>query len=259
MYEDKSSKGLYALLGFLALVLSVSLTGAAVQPTRAFSSQALAINYGNCSLLYAVQPGDTLNKIAQAGNTTTALVLSRNNLSNADDLFPGLILCLETAGNGGTVPPGRERSGVEVTNVSTDETVTVAGRNFTPGADVNVYMFQFGVSNPNVARLGTITIPAQGTFNRSFQIPAALRSFRNLIIRFRNPDENISATTTFMNANVSRVSPNDCAEYYTVRSGDVLGVIAQEQNVTVERLVAINNLLNANVVFPGQLLCVSLK
>ena len=86
-----------------------------------------------------------------------------------------------------------------------------------------------------------------------------MKQFRNLIIRFRNPDENISATATFINADVDRVTPAECAEYYIVRSGDVLSLIAQEVNVTVERLVSLNNLINASVVFPGQLLCIDLK
>jgi LysM repeat protein len=72
-------------------------------------------------------------------------------------------------------------------------------------------------------------------------------------------DETISATATFINANVDRVTPDECSEYYTVRSGDSLGLIAQEVNVSVERLIELNNLVNSNVVFPGQMLCLGLE
>ena len=220
----------------------------------------LAINYSNCVQLYAVQPGDTLEDVARVSATTEEFVLSRNDLESEDDLYPGQVLCLEDGkGDGGIPVTGGERSGVEVTGVSTDQTVEVRGVNFREGVGVNVYMFQQGVSNPNVVYLGAITIPSEGTFEREFQIPQELQDFRNLIIRFRNPDENVSATATFINAEVDRVTPEECAEYYIVRSGDSLSLIAQEIKVTVERLVAFNNLLNASVVFPGQMLCIDLK
>jgi LysM repeat protein len=220
----------------------------------------LAINYSNCVQLYAVQPGDTLEDVARVSATTEEFVLSRNDLDSADDLYPGQVLCLEDGiGDGGIPVTGGGRSGVEVTGVSTDQMVTVRGFNFREGEGVNVYMFQQGVSTPSVVYLGAFTIPSGGTFEREFEIPQELRDFRNLIIRFRNPDENISATATFINADIDRVTPDECAEYYIVRSGDFLSLIAQEVNVTVERLVALNNLVNASVVFPGQMLCIDLK
>lgn len=220
----------------------------------------LAINYNNCAQLYAVQPGDTLQDVARRSATTEDFVLSRNDLESGDDLYPGLVLCLEDGtGNGGIPVTGGERSGVEVTAVSTDETVTVRGINFPAGESVNVYIFQQGAGDPSIAYLGAMTIPSGGTFEREFEIPDELRSFRDLIIRFRNPNENISASATFINADVDRVTPDECAEYYTVRSGDILSSIAQEVNVSVGRLVSLNNLISTNVVFPGQMLCIDLN
>jgi len=248
MFRKKWLKGPYLIL---ALVVSVSVLVLGVQ-------NAQAIEYGNCTHLYAVQPGDTLSDVAKVSATTEDFVLSRNDLASADDIYPGLVLCLESGGNGGGIipPTGGPRSGVEVTSVNTDQSVTVRGMNFPASASMNVYMFQLGAGTPNVIQLGTVTIPSDGTFERSFQIPTQLRTFRNLILRFRNPDENVSASATFINANVDRVTPQDCAKYYTVRSGDVLGVIAQEQNVSVSSLVALNNLVDASIVFPGQMLCI---
>ena len=124
---------------------------------------------------------------------------------------------------------------------------------------MNMYMFQLGVGNPNVINLETFTIPSGGDFEQEFEIPEALHSFRNLIIRFRNPDENVSASASLMNAIVERITPEECVEYYTVMSGDVLSVVAQEVEVSVEQLVSINNLIDANVLFPGQMLCIELE
>jgi LysM repeat protein len=238
--------------------------GGGYQPARpkeaasSLGTSIRAIDYGNCSELYAVQPGDTLADIAKVSATTTGFVLSRNGLKSADDVFPGLVLCLETADNGG-IPVTGERSGVDIASVTTGQSVTIRGVNFPGNTILNVYMFQLGVSNPNVVSLGSFTTPAEGNFEHAFQIPTPLSSFRNLIIRFRNPDENLSASATFINANVDRVTPGECAKYYTVQSGDVLSTIALDTRVTVERLIELNNLVNANVVFPGQLLCTALK
>lgn len=225
-----------------------------VEDKMEFQNNIQAIEYGNCSFLYAVQTGDTLVEIARIAGTTQNFVRAQNDLDSENDLFPGLVLCLET-GENGFIPPTGGRSGVEVTNVSTNQRVTVRGMNFPAGESVNVFIFRRGTGSPNVVDLGTITIPADGTFERSFQIPTILRSYRNLIIRFRNPDENVSASATFINANVDRITSDECAEYYTVRSGDILGLIAQEINVSVERLIEINNLIDANLVLPGQMLC----
>jgi LysM repeat protein len=221
-----------------------------------FQERALLINYNNCAQLYAVQPGDSLEEIARVSATTEDFVLSRNDIDE-DDIFPGLVLCLEDA-EGVVIPPtGGERSGVEVTEVTEDQTVTVRGENFPDNTDLNVYMFQQGVGEPNVVYLGEFSTPPGGTFEREFRIPNELRAFRNLIIRFRNPDENLSASATFINADVDRVTPQECAQYYTVRSGDSLGLIAQEVDVTVTRLIQLNNLIDANEVFPGQMLCLA--
>lgn len=43
---------------------------------------------------------------------------------------------------------------------------------------------------------------------------------------------------------------------YTVKTGDTLGAIAQKFNVTVDNLVAWNNIQNKNVIHPGQVLTV---
>ncbi|MFZ6027922.1 MAG: LysM peptidoglycan-binding domain-containing protein [Chloroflexota bacterium] len=253
-----------AMKAALRLVGAGGKTPAGPQTKLSLQGQQQVIDYGDCSLLYAVQPGDTLEEIAEISHATESLIRSQNDLNDADELFPGLVLCLETngawgGGGGDDTPPAETRSGLEVTDVSVDDTVTIRGMNFPQGENVNVYMYQLGVSNPNIAYLGSFRIPSGDVFERSFRIPEDVRAFRNLIVRFRNPDENISASATFINANVERVTPDECEEYYTVRSGDVLGLIAQEVDVSVERLVEINNLIDASLVFPGQMLCTEVE
>ena len=41
---------------------------------------------------------------------------------------------------------------------------------------------------------------------------------------------------------------------YTVKSGDTLSKIAKDNNTTVEKLVKINNIENANLIYTGQVI-----
>lgn len=252
----KNKRILYHIFGLLVLIMIAFLPiGGKAETANITVLQ--QIDYRNCSLLYAVQPADDLEEIADFVGISEKVLLSRNNLDSDDEIFTGMVLCLENSRI--EFPITNDRSGVEVIDVSTDQAITVRGLNFPAGENLNVYIFQRGVGNPDVVQLNSITIPASGEFERSFDIPDDLRSFRNLIIRFRNPDENISASATFVNADVERITPEDCSEYYTVRSGDFLSFIAQEFNVSIERLVEINNLVDANLVLPGQMLCTELE
>ena len=42
-------------------------------------------------------------------------------------------------------------------------------------------------------------------------------------------------------------------------SGDFLSTNAQDYDVSVERLVEVNNLIDANLVLPGQMLCLEVE
>jgi LysM repeat protein len=260
MFCKLKSPRYLSILGVLALGLLVVGISAGVQTVRAQTEQ---VDYSDCSVLYAVQPGDTLDEIAEISATTEDNVLSMNFIDSASDIFPGLVLCLESAngGNGGgeIVPPSDSLSGVEVTDVTIDQMVTIRGMEFPESEEMNIYILPFEVDDGQVVNIGSIRIPADGTFERSFRIPEDLRNYRNLIIRFRNADEDVSASTTFINANVDRITPQECAEYYTVQSGDILSGIAQDENVSVTQLVEINNLIDSSTVFPGQMLCTELN
>lgn len=49
---------------------------------------------------------------------------------------------------------------------------------------------------------------------------------------------------------------NGCALWYTVKRGDTLGTIAARYHVTVAQIVKLNNIKNANLIYPGQRLCI---
>jgi lysozyme len=57
--------------------------------------------------------------------------------------------------------------------------------------------------------------------------------------------------------NSSGGPPANCTQYYTVVKGDYLSKIAKRFNVSWRWLADINNLVNPNRIYPGQVLCVA--
>ena len=55
---------------------------------------------------------------------------------------------------------------------------------------------------------------------------------------------------------IGKDSPSG-AVYYTVKKGDYLGAIAAKYNVTVEKIAADNNIINKNLIHPGQRLIIN--
>ncbi len=47
-----------------------------------------------------------------------------------------------------------------------------------------------------------------------------------------------------------------CVAYHTVRFGDTLNSISRQYGVSVQALMAANNIYNANLIFAGQSLCI---
>ena len=71
-----------------------------IQHSNTGSQVASLIDYGNCTHLYAVQTGDTLTEIASISATTVDFVMAKNGLDENTDIYPGLVLCLETGETG---------------------------------------------------------------------------------------------------------------------------------------------------------------
>lgn len=56
------------------------------------------------STTYTVQPGDTLSKIARQFGTTVSAIVSANNISNPNLIYPGQVLVIPTGSNPPTQP-----------------------------------------------------------------------------------------------------------------------------------------------------------
>ena len=67
----------------------------------------------------------------------------------------------------------------------------------------------------------------------------------------RSTEQTAAATVT---ATAPNVPPAGGTRFYTVRSGDMLGLIAMAHGTTIQELAALNNLADPNRIYPGQVL-----
>lgn len=167
------------------------------------------------SVTYTVQRGDTLSGIARRFGTTVQEIASVNNISNPNLIFPGQVLRILT---NSTV------NGLE-----------------TRGAGSITYTVQRGNTLSQIARSYGVTVSQILEINN---IPNP-----NLIF----PGQKLRITDS-SNTTLNPVSNNNSSAFYTVRSGNTLSGIARFYGVSVNSLVALNNIQNPNLIFPGQVL-----
>lgn len=172
-------------------------------------------------MTYVVQPGDTLDKIAQKFNSSVDAILSANpQITNPNLIFPGQTII---------VPTGAEncpllRQGDRGPSVSRFQTLLqIAG--FNPG-------------------------PIDGIFGPRTQ--AALVAFQ---LSQKELDKTGVADEETWTALDAKCGPRPEVTNYTVRPGDSLFIIATRFNVSIQSILSINpEITNPNAIFAGQVI-----
>ncbi len=226
------------------------------------AAHAQGITNQTCTLMYAVQGGDTLTSIGTRFGTPVNNLYTLNPvLRNQPNIFPGLVLCLSTDPNVTLpgfpgLPPTGATPGINVVQVNPGRNVTLAGTSFVANTFYIVQMYRYGAANPTVFRVADFNGPTGGDFVQTLNIPPQLRNDERIQIRIITTSGQVVASTVFLNqANTGSPAAN-CTLYYTVRGGDTLSSIARQFNVTIQQLVRLNNLTDASLIFSGQRLCV---
>ncbi|MBC1623352.1 1,4-beta-N-acetylmuramoylhydrolase [Listeria welshimeri] len=180
------------------------------------------------SATYTVVKGDSLWKIATKYNVSVANLKSWNNLKS-DNIYIGQKLKVTAGSTSNTSKPNTGSN----TNTSKPSTSTNA----------KTYTVKKGDSLWKIATNNKVTI-------------ANLKSWNNLKSDFIYPGQTlkVSASSTSSNTNTSK--PNTNAKTYTVKKGDSLWKIANQNKTTVTNLKSWNNLKSDNI-YIGQKLKVS--
>ncbi|NLD74041.1 MAG: LysM peptidoglycan-binding domain-containing protein [Chloroflexi bacterium] len=213
--------------GALALVLALWLTalpgGATAAPAEAPLAQTEE------GVWYTVVRGDTLGQIAVRHGVTTGAILAANSISNPNVIRVGQRLWIPGAAASTPTPtpsPTEPGDGVWYTVVRGDTLGQIAARH---GTTTTAIMRANNISNPNLIRVGQRLWIGGAAPTATPEPPSP------------NPSATPQPTDT----------PTD-GVWYTVRSGDSLGRIAQSHGTTVSAIVQANSLSNPNVIRVGQ-------
>lgn len=255
--ERSRKTAVQILIACLAVILVFTGFNPASQPAMAQDG-----TLRNCTLLYAVQPGETLRAIAQRfGVTLNDIYLMNPVLRSSERIIPGLVLCLSEDSDAvlpeeiGSQPPAQP--GISVIRVDSGRAVTIQGINFPGNTRFTARMSPYGLANAPSYNVAEFTTPSDGSFVQQFAIPAQIKAATRILIRIENTTLRLAAASVFRNIATSGIPAENCEEFYTVRGGDTLTKIAQRFGIPVQRLIELNDLLDINVIYPGQRLCIA--
>lgn len=167
------------------------------------------------NVFYTVETGDTLSKIAQKYGTTVQELVSINNISNPNLIYPG-----------------------QQIRVLTNSTVK---GNEARGTGSITYTVKRGDTLSNIAKAYNVTIAHIVEIN-NLQNPSLIYPGEKLRITESN--------STTLNEPVKQITKYT----YIVRKGDTLSQIAKIYGVSVAYLVKQNNIQNPNVIYIGQII-----
>jgi LysM repeat protein len=222
------------------------------------------------SVDYTVERGDTLGKIARDHGVSLSELISANNISNPNLIYPGQKLSIP--GKGGKP---------DVTHVvGPGETLNRIAAKY--GASVSVIVSANAIRNPNLILIGQkILIPAGGgSGGGSAQADISDRTGQYHVVKRGETVEKIAAqykgvtaediirangivngliyagSALYLGGHGYVAAGSDGSKSYTVKNGDRLGDIAHAYGVSISKLVSHNGISNPNLIRSGQVLAI---
>lgn len=219
---------------------------------------------------YVVQPGNTLTGIAARFGTTVQALVQLNNISNPNLIYVGQVL--KIYGNNKVQRKNNNFSGTYV--VQSGDTLSGIALRF--GTTVQELVQLNDISNPNLIYVGEILkLPVSnsvksGVSSKQYQTTYVVQSgdtLSGIATRFGTTVQYLARINGIVNPNliyvgqVLKISSSgvsvqrgDSTATYVVKSGDTLSGIAIRFGTTVANLVALNDISNPNLIYPGQVL-----
>ena len=166
-----------------------------------------------------VKPGETLSEIAERYGTSVQRLMQLNGLRSAQDLWAGSRIQVPGAGGGGS------NRGGSTTTVKANYTVK-------PGETLSELAERYGTTVQQLMQINGLNSAQDLWAGSRIQVPVT----RRVATAKPAPPVNRNATQ------------------HKVQTGETLSLIAQRYGVSMQNLVAINNLSDPNQVVVGQTL-----
>ena len=215
---------------------------------------------------YTVNSGDTLSAIASKYNMTVNALATLNGISNPNLIYPGQTLRVADSDKGGSV--SNKATAPIANNVSTNSYVVKSGDTLSGiasryGMSTSALASLNGISNANLIYPGQV-LKVSGSSNGSSATTYMVKSGDNLsgiASRYGTTVSALASLNGISNPNwiypgqVLKISGSQASSHtYTVWSGDTLSGIASRLGVSWYSLKAKNGIVNANLIYPGQVL-----
>lgn len=218
-----------------------------------------------------VQPGETLSEIAARHGVSLTRLMQANGITNPDLVFEGQRLVLPGGGSGQAASGGRSGgSGSGSVTVQPGDTLSdIAARH---GLSMERLMQLNGISNPDLVFVGQrLVVAASGRSAPSSPAPSqptapyTVQSGETLsdiasrfgtsterlmqLNRISNPDLVLAGTRLAVpvRAGTGSSRPRE----HVVQPGENLSSIAERYGMSVERLISINNITDADMLWAG--------
>ena len=190
---------------------------------------------------YTVKSGDTLYRIAQNNNMSLDTLKSLNGLTS-NTIYVGQVL--KVSGSTSTTTTSTNNS--QATTTNTSQTTSSATGTYTVKSGDTLYR----IAQNNNMSLDTLK-SLNGLTSNTIYVGQVLKVSGSTSTTTTNTSNSGQATTT----NTSQTT-SSATGTYTVKAGDSLYRIAQNNNMSLDSLKSLNG-LTSNLIIPGQVLKVS--
>lgn len=138
------------------------------------------------------------------------------------------------AGGAGTLPPATGNiPTISILSVEKDVNVTLQTHNFPANKDFKVLMGQMGTKGINGIEVTTISSGSGGSFNQTFDIPAALKGNNRIAIRLQSTDGFFAFNWFYNNTAAADPTPAPPGGYKGIPTFSITGV-AKDATVTIK-------------------------
>lgn len=219
------------------------------------------------STVYIVKSGDTLSGIAAKYGTTVANLVSLNQISNPNLIYPGQRIIISGGSSGGGNSGGTQtvyvvKSGDTLSGIASRYGTTTANL-----ARIN------NIANPNLIYPGQRIVINGGSVGGNTGTSQTVYTVRagdtlsGIAFKYGTTTANLARINNIANPNliypgqrimITNMNTRNMVIHdsnhiiYTVKAGDTLSGIAARYNVTLECIAGMNDISNPNLIYPGQ-------